>query len=139
MRTTFHDDGRVGGAPPVVAPSASRTVVAASRLRQALERAADSLAGGRVDALLESEGTLEFALADVPRSDALTATERAALRAELDGAQRALHRCRRLGANLTDYVRLTLAAHAHATDASGYAPRRRVDPDFAGRGLNARV
>jgi hypothetical protein len=118
---------------------ASRAVLATGRLRQALEHAADSLAHGRVGALLESEGALEFALADMPPANQLSETERAALREELIGAERALLRCHRLGATLTDYVRLTLAAHAHAHDATGYAPNGRPDAEYAGRGVNARV
>jgi hypothetical protein len=135
----FHDGDTIGLAPPAAGPSASRAVLATSRLRQALERAADSLAQGRVDALLESEGALEFALADIPAVDTLGAGERAALRIELAAAERALLRCRRLGANLTDYVRLTLASHTHLNAASGYTPGRHADAEFAGRGLNARV
>jgi hypothetical protein len=119
--------------------SASRAVLATSRLRQALDSAADSLAHGRVDTLLASEGALEFALADMPPMNDLSADERASLRVELEGAERALLRCRRLGATLTEYVRLTLASQTPAAGPADYAPGRRDDADYGGRAVNARV
>ena len=109
--------------------AASPAVSATIRLRLALEGAAESLAHAQVEGLLASEGALEFALAELPPVNALDADERDAVRRELEAAERALLRCRRLGSTLTDYVRLTLASHGAARDAS----------EFAGRGVNARV
>jgi len=119
--------------------SGSRAVYATMRLRLALEGAAESLAHAQVEGLLASEGALEFALAELPRMENLDAVERDAVRRELEAAERALLRCRRLGATLSDYVRLTLASHATASGASGYAPSARCDAEYAGRGVNARV
>lgn len=135
--STFQDDDSVGLAPPTAERSASVAVMATGRLREALERAADALAEGCIEGLLASEGALEFALAELPPVDRLDADERTALRDELLAAERALFRCRRLGATLADYVRLTLAAQsAGSTD---YTASGREDTDFAGRTVNARV
>ena len=116
----------------------SRAVSATMRLRLALEGAAESLAHAQVEGLLASEGALEFALAELPRMGSISAEERDAVRRELEAAERALLRCRRLGSTLTDYVRLTLASHGTATSPSGYTPDVRSD-EYAGRGVNARV
>lgn len=117
----------------------SRAVSATRRLREALEGAADALAHANVDGLLASEGGLEFALAELPPMVGLDADERVAVRAELEGVERALLRCRRLGSTLSDCVRLTLAAQAAGKGADDYTPGRRHDDGFAGRGVNARV
>jgi hypothetical protein len=115
----------------------SRAVSATMRLRLALEGAAEALAHAQVEGLLASEGALEFALADLPPMQDLDADARDAVRRELEAAERALLRCRRLGSTLSDYVRLTLASHGPASRTSGYAPAR--NDEYAGRGVNARV
>jgi len=117
----------------------SRAVSATIRLRLALEGAAESLAHAQVEGLLASEGALEFALAELPPMNALDADERDAVRRELEAAERALLRCRRLGSTLSDYVRFTLASHANASGAPDYAADARTDAEYAGRGVNARV
>ena len=116
----------------------SRAVSATMRLRLALEGAAEVLAHAQVEGLLASEGAVEFALAELPQMGSITSEERDAVRRELEAAERALLRCRRLGSTLADYVRLTLASHSTATSASGYTPDARSD-EYAGRGVNARV
>ena len=103
----------------------SRAVSATMRLRLALEGAAESLAHAQVEGLLASEGALEFALAELPPLNSLDADERAAVRRELEAAERALLRCRRLGSTLADYVRFTLASHASAAGAPAM-PRGRA-------------
>ena len=118
--------------------AASPAVSATIRLRLALEGAAESLAHAQVEGLLASEGALEFALAELPPMQGLDAGDRDAVRRELEAAERALLRCRRLGSTLSDYVRLTLASHGAVARASGYAPDARTD-EYAGRGVNARV
>jgi hypothetical protein len=117
----------------------SRAVSATIRLRLALEGAAESLARAQVEGLLASEGALEFALAELPPMNSLGADERDAVRRELEAAERALLRCRRLGSTLSDYVRFTLASHANASGAPNYAADARTDTEYAGRGVNARV
>jgi hypothetical protein len=117
----------------------TRAVSATMRLRLALEGAAESLAHAQVEGLLASEGALAFALAELPSMEGLASPERDAVRRELEAAERALLRCRRLGSTLSDYVRFTLASHDAATGGSGYAPDARNDAEFAGRGLNTRV
>lgn len=108
------------------------------RLRLALEGAADALAHAQVEGLLASEGALEFALAELPPMEGLAADDREAVRRELEAAERALLRCRRLGSTLTDYVRLTLASHGVTDGSTGYAPvASRVRARQAG--VNARV
>jgi hypothetical protein len=116
----------------------SRAVSATIRLRLALEGAAEALAHAQVEGLLASEGALEFALAELPPMQGLAGGERDAVRRELEAAERALLRCRRLGSTLSDYVRLTLASQGAATRTSGYATDARAD-EYAGRGVNARV
>src|SRR5262245_32645815 len=118
--------------------TASPAVSATIRLRLALEGAAEAMAHAQVEGLLASEGALEFALAELPPMQGLPAEERDAVRRELEAAERALLRCRRLGSTLTDYVRLTLASHGTADTSSDYsqaAPRLRSGQ----AGLNARV
>jgi hypothetical protein len=116
----------------------SRAVSATIRLRLALEGAAEAMAHAQVEGLLASEGALEFALAELPPLQGLDTADRDTVRRELEAAERALLRCRRLGSTLSDYVRLTLASHGTADAAPGYsqaAPRVRSGQ----AGLNARV
>ena len=117
--------------------TASPAVSATIRLRLALEGAAEAMAHAQVEGLLASEGALEFALAELPPMQNLPDGEREAVRRELEAAERALLRCRRLGSTLTDYVRLTLASHGVADPSSGYSAAPRVRSGQAG--LNARV
>jgi hypothetical protein len=117
----------------------SRAVSATNRLRVALEGAADALAQANVEGLLASEGALEFALAELPSLAHLGEDERAAVRSELEAAERALLRCRRLGSTLSDYVRLTLASQSSVSGSSDYAPGARGEVDYSGRSVNARV
>ena len=118
--------------------AASPAVSATIRLRLALEGAAESLAHAQVEGLLASEGALEFALAELPPMEQLDAAGRDAVRRELEAAERALLRCRRLGSTLSDYVRLTLASHGAAT-APYTSDARNEGLEYAGRGVNARV
>ena len=118
--------------------AASSAVSATIRLRLALEGAAEAMAHAQVEGLLASEGTLEFALAELPRMDSIAAEDRDAVRRELEAAERALLRCRRLGSTLTDFVRLTLASHGAAT-APYTSDARNGSPAYAGRGLDTRV
>ena len=122
----------------LAAVAGSRAVSATIRLRLALEGAAEALAHAQVEGLLASEGALEFALAELPPMQGLPSEEREAVRRELEAAERALLRCRRLGSTLTDYVRLTLASH-NAQAPSGYSSDARSETDYAGRTVNARV
>jgi hypothetical protein len=125
-------------AAELAAMAGSRAVSATIRLRLALEGAAEALAHAQVEGLLASEGAIEFALAELPPMHDLDDRERDAVRRELEAAERALLRCRRLGSTLTDYVRLTLASHAAADASSGYSPAAsRLRSGHAG--LNARV
>jgi hypothetical protein len=116
----------------------SRAVTATIRLRLALEGAAEAMAHAQVEGLLASEGALEFALAELPPMQGLPDSERYAVRRELEAAERALLRCRRLGSTLSDYVRLTLASHGTNDTSSGYSQAApRIPAGHAG--LNARV
>ena len=138
MGTTFHDGDSVGMAPSQGPRPSSSAVSATMRLRLALEGAAEALAHAQVEGLLASEGALEFALAELPPMEGLPSHERDAVRRELQAAERALLRCRRLGSTLTDYVRLTLASHGVTDGSTGYAPGTpRLRSGHAG--VNARV
>lgn len=117
-------------------------VVAASRLRAALEHTAAALAGADLDRLLASDALLRRVLADrvltdiPPSVSPLTVSERARLREEVEEAQAALRRCRRLGAALNDVVRLSLAAQGHGL---GYEPTRSAATTLTGRTFNERA
>jgi hypothetical protein len=111
-------------------------VLAAARLREALEQSAGALAAGRLDALLAGEDALRHASINLPYpSSDLPDDQRRALRAELDDARRALLRCQRLGVSLAEFVRLSLHAHGRAV---GYDPQHSTAAALAGRHLNAK-
>jgi hypothetical protein len=112
-------------------------VVAASRLRAAVEETAAALAGADLDRLLASDARLRKVLTDIPPSASpLTASERARLRHEVEEAQAALRRCRLLGAALNDVVRLTLDAQGQGL---GYEPARTAAAAMTGRTFNGRA
>jgi hypothetical protein len=108
-------------------------IVAVKGLREAVERAADALASPRVEALLACEAAIEAALSDVTLPSGLAADERAAVRAEIDAARGALLRCRRLGASLTEFIRLSFESHGGSV---GYGS---TEPVYSGHTLDARV
>jgi hypothetical protein len=111
-------------------------VVAASRLRAAVEETAAALLGADLQRLLASDALLQKVLNDIPPSDTLTAHDRARLRHEVEEAQSALRRCRRLGAVLTDVVRLSLGAQGLGL---GYEPARTAAAALTGRTFNGRA
>ena len=113
--------------------SSTRALAAAARLRDALERTAGALASPDLDALLACESAIEGALADIPPFAGLPAEDRRAIRLELDRARATLLRCRRLGAGLREFVRLSFEAQGRGT---GYG---RPEPRYAGLALNTRV
>ena len=111
-------------------------VVAASRLRAAVEETAAALAGADLPRLLASDALLQKVLGDIPPSGPLTAKDRVRLRAEVEEAQAALRRCRRLGAVLNDVVRLSLGAQGQGL---GYEPARTAAAALTGRTFNGRA
>jgi hypothetical protein len=113
--------------------SAGRGALAAAHLSDALERAAAALASPNLEALLACEAEIETALAALPPVTTFVPEERPAVRAELERARAALRRCRRLGAALNEFVRLSFEAQGRT---HGYG---RQVPAYAARALNARV
>ena len=111
-------------------------VAAASRLRAAVEDTAAALAGADLDRLLASDALLQKVLTDIPRSAPVDPDERRQLRHEVEEAQAALRRCRRLGAALSDVVRITLDAHGQGL---GYEPVRTAAAGMTGRTFNERA
>jgi hypothetical protein len=113
-------------------------VVAAARLRAAVEHTAAALAGADLERLLASETQLQKALGDIPHfaSTPLDARNRAQLRQEVEDAQAVLRRCRRLGAALSDVVRLSLGAQGQGL---GYEPARAAAAALTGRTFNERA
>jgi hypothetical protein len=115
-------------------------VVAAARLRAALDDTAAALAGADLDRLLATDALLQKVLSEIhagpvqPWSGHGTATP--ALREEIEQAQAALRRCRRLGAVVGDFVRLSLDAQGAGL---GYEPSRTAAAALNGRTLNERV
>jgi hypothetical protein len=98
----------------------SRATRGAAHLRRALEQSAAALATSNLEELLAGEAALNDALAELQAS-ASSREERQSLREDLEAARRALRRCRRLGAALTDFVTLSLAAQGRAVS---YDPQR---------------
>ena len=81
---------------------------AARALREALDRLGDALSSAHLDGVLAAEAGLSAALANagaVSAADPSDALARVAIQ-ELQRAQAALGRCRRLGASLNDFVRI---------------------------------
>lgn len=112
-------------------------VVAASRLRAAVEDTAAALAGADLPRLLASETLLQKVLGELPPAPgSLTPADRARLRHEVEEAQAALRRCRAHGGILIDFVRLSLGAQSQAL---GYEPAREAAAALTGRTLNERV
>jgi hypothetical protein len=111
-------------------------VVAASRLRAAIEETAAALAGADLERLLACDALLQNALNDIPRSAALAGEQRLLLRRQAEDAQAALRRCRHLGSALTDFVRFTLDAQGLG---SGYEPGRSAARALTGRGFNEKA
>jgi hypothetical protein len=110
-----------------------RAAAAALRLRVALERTAAALARPDIEGLLAGESDIEVALAELPAVYSLSDEERRAVRLEVEGARRALLRCRRLGAALDSFVRISLEAQGR----SEYGPRR-IATSYAAPALDAR-
>jgi hypothetical protein len=104
------------------------------RLRLALERTATALARPDLETLLASEADIEIALAEITALTTLPVEERDAARVEIEGARRALLRCRRLGGALDNFVRISFEAQGRTE----YGPRRTTMP-YAGQALDARV
>lgn len=113
---------------------APAVVVSASRLRAALEETAAALAGADLDRLLASDACLQNALHDIQTGTG--SGTGSGLRAEVDAAQAALRRCRRLGAAITDFIRLSLDAQGRG---QGYEPARAAAAALTGRTFDGRA
>src|SRR5262245_61167867 len=95
----------------------TRALAAMTRLRVALEHTSAALARPDLDALLAGESAIEMALTELPAMDSgarLSRDEERAVRAEVEAAQDALRRCRRLGRALEQFVRTSLEVQGHA-------------------------
>jgi hypothetical protein len=105
-----------------------QVVQATGHLREVLERTAEALAAADLEALLRSEVDLALAITNVTPSRALTPDDRVAIRAEVEGLQQALVRCRRLGGVLLDVVRVSQEAQgrmpAYGRGDAAASPRR---------------
>src|SRR5438132_2975434 len=113
-----------------------RALQSAEALRQALDQVGDALASPNLEALLKGEAAIEGALAQLPAAADGSPEERARLRVELERARTALLRCRRLGASLMDFARVTMEAQGRAV---GYGRNNDSTAAFAGRTLNTRA
>lgn len=111
-------------------------VVATSRLRAAIEETAAALAGADLERLLATDTVLQKTLNDIHTTASLNAEERARLRDEVEAAQSALRRCRRLGAALADVVRYSLDAQGQGL---GYEPSRTAAASLTGRTFTGRA
>jgi hypothetical protein len=115
---------------------APRQAPAAARLRSALESTADALAVSNLEALLNVESALTAALAALPSIRTLDAAGKAAAREDLAAAQAALARCRRLGAGLGEFVRVSLDAQSRG---EGYQSARGAATALSGREFQTRA
>ncbi len=115
---------------------APRPVSAAARLRAALEATVDALAVPRLEALLNVESALTAALAALPTLRSLDPADRPAAREDLLAAKAALAKCRRLGASLGDFVRLSLDARGQGI---GYESSRGTAATLSGRAFQTRA
>jgi hypothetical protein len=95
-----------------------------------------ALGGADVDRLLASDALLQNVLHEIPRAAALTPDERLLVRREVEDAHAALRRCRRLGAALTEFVRVSLHAQGQGL---GYDPARATAAALTGRGIDERA
>ena len=112
-------------------------VTTTARLRAALEETAAALAAADLDRLLAGDSALQAALFALPMGTPIAPEERPLVRRELEGIADALRRCRRLGAGLSDFVRLSLEARGGQF---GYEhDPRAAAAELAGRGLTVRV
>jgi hypothetical protein len=115
-------------------PQGNLTTVA--RLRTALEDTAMALAAADLDRLLAADTALQAALQALPSLSSVEPEHRLQFRRELEGAAAALLRCRRLGANLSDFVRISLDARGEQL---GYEPSHAVAATMTGRGFTQRA
>jgi hypothetical protein len=104
----------------------SRGARGAAHLRHALEQTAAALAATNLDALLAGEAALNDAVAELRAMSTVPPYDRHAFREDLEAARTALRRCRRLGAALSDFVTLSLAAQGRAV---GYDSQRATPVD----------
>lgn len=100
--------------------------------QQALEALAAALRRVDLDALLATEGRLSDIAAQLERSRQTRGPLDSASRAELEALHRTLCRCRRLGASLSDVVRLALAAQGSAETQHVYGPQGAPRPSATG-------
>jgi hypothetical protein len=112
------------------------SLTAVSRLRTAIEDTARALAAADLDRLLAADTALQAALHELPPAASVTQDERPLCRRELEVAAAALLRCRRLGANLSDFVRISLDARGGQL---GYEPTRTAAAALTGRGFTLKV
>jgi hypothetical protein len=115
-------------------PQGNLTTVA--RLRAVLEDTAAALAAGDLTRLLASETALQAVLSAQPWNKRITPEERDVVRRELEAAAAAMLRCRRLGASLSEFVRISLGARGEQL---GYEPSRAAAVALTGRGFSQRV
>ena len=111
-------------------------MMAAARVREAVEATANALARADLDALLAAEAGLTSVFNDLSLLRSLDADQRRVLRDELLATQAALARARRLGASLGDFVRVSLQVRGQA---AGYDPASLTAATLTGRGFHTRA
>jgi hypothetical protein len=108
--------------------SESEHLVAAKRLRAALDQAAEAMIDARLDGLLAAEQPLAAAVAAWPAGTPSGSTGNEQLREELTRLQASLERCRRLGLLLDAFATASLSSGGCSRnyDSTGSAPPRGV-------------
>jgi hypothetical protein len=109
----------------------SRVLEATERLRASLDVIAGALASPDVTRLIAAESDLAASLADISAIHLVEPFDREAVAGEVMRARAVLHRCRTLGAIVTDVARMTLAAQGRS---DSYGRTGTSDPAAAMRG-----
>jgi hypothetical protein len=114
----------------------TRQATAVDGIRGALAEVGDALACGALDRLLAAEPVLCAAVDDLAQAGDSPLDQRG--RAAVEEARAALLRCRRLGASLVEFARISLDPQGgHAYSRAGRMPARESASNGAARAAGA--
>jgi hypothetical protein len=116
----------------------SRVLEATLRLRASLDIVAGALSSPDLTRLVAAESDLAESLADISAIHLVEPFDRQALATEVIRARAVLHRCRTLGAMITDVTRMALAAQGQ-TESYGRSGNSESAVAMRGRDFNTRI
>ena len=119
--------------------SATQPSDVVSAAQQALDALTVALGRADLDALLASEAHVAGAAAALGRLDRQLVRRSPDLRAQLEGLQLTLSRCRRIGGSLADVLRLSRAALGAADGSDTYGPHGSMPERATGHALETQV